>query len=102
MDPGINYKDCLMTMNWMFLYDTYPVLTARWKYCEEYIGDKVIEYGLKMAKLGRKKIIFALNHKIKIGRTVDCVTFMVQEMRLDPSAKWFDYKTHSCGLVSNA
>jgi len=100
MDPGINYKDCLMTMNWMYLYDTQPVLSARWKYCEEYIGDKVIEYGLKMAKLGRKKIIFELDNKIKLGRTVDCVTFMVQEMRLDPSAKWFDYKTHSCGLVS--
>ena len=101
MYPSINYKDCLMTMNWMYLYDTQPVLSARWKNCEEYIGDKVVEYGLKMAKVGRKKIIFELSRKVKLGRTVDCVTFMVQEMRLDPSAKWFDYKTHSCGLVSN-
>lgn len=100
MYSRINFKDCLMTMNWMFLYESYPVLTSRWKYSEDYIGERVIEYGLKMAKVGTKKIIFKLNHNVKLGRSVDCVTFMVQEMRLDPSSKWFDYKTHSCGVVS--
>lgn len=102
MYPRISFKDCLMTMNWLFLYDTYPVLSPRWKQCEEYIGDKVIEYGLMMAELGIKKIIFKLDdtRKLKLGRSLDCVTFMIQEMRLDPSSKWYDYKTHSCGLVS--
>ena len=98
MYPSINYKDCLMTMNWLFLYESYPVLTARWKYCEEYIGDKVIEYGMKMAKVGMKKITFNLKQHVKLGRTIDCCTFMCFEMRQDPSTEWFDYKTHSCGL----
>jgi hypothetical protein len=96
--PDISYKDALMTMNWLYLYDTYPVLSGRWKCCEEYIGSKVIEYGMYMANLGRKKIIFELNNDVELGRTVDCSTFMVQEFRLDPSSEWFDHKTHSCGL----
>ena len=99
--PDIDYKDCFMTLNWLCLYDTYPVLSARWKCSEEYIGPKVIENGTKMAKLARKKIRFELEHVTELGRTVDCATFMIQEMRLDPNSKWFDWKTHSAGLVSH-
>lgn len=98
--PGIAFKDCLMTMNWLYLYESYPVLSGRWKYCEEYIAQKIMDYGDKMAKVAMKKIDFQLKDKVNLGRAVDCATFMVQEMRLDPSSKWFDYKTHSCGLVS--
>jgi len=99
--PKVDYKDCLMTMNWLAIYDTLPVLSARWGYCEEYIGPKVIDYGKKMAILARKKIKFELEHDIELGRTVDGATFMAQEMRLDPSSEWYDWKTHSCGLVSH-
>lgn len=42
--------------------------------------------------------MFELKDDVELGRTVDCSTFMIQEMRLDLSSKWFDYKTHSCGL----
>ena len=90
--PEICCKDCLMTMNWLYLYDTYPVLSGRWKYCEEYIGAKVIEYGKKMAVIARRKIVFELKDDVEIGRTVDCSTFKIHEMRLDPSSKWFDWK----------
>ena len=99
-NPGVDFKDCLVAMNWLTCYDTYPVLSARWGYCEEYIGPKVIEYGMMMAKLAREKIVFSLEHDIELGRSVDCATFMVREMRLNPSSEWFDWKTHSCGLVS--
>ena len=85
-------------MNWVALYDTYIVLSGRWKYCEEYIGSKVIEYGFKMAKVARGKIVFKVKDMIVLSRTLDCATFMAHEMRLDPSTMWFDYKTHSCGL----
>ena len=89
-----------MTMDWIFGYETYQKLSKRWNRCVEYIGPKVIEYGLKMAKVAKKKIIWELKHDVNFGRTVDCVTFMCNEMRQDPSTAWFDYKTHSCGLVS--
>lgn len=62
--PEICCKDCLMTMNWLYLYDTYPVLSGRWKYCEEYIGAKVIEYGKKMAVIARRKIVFELKDDV--------------------------------------
>ena len=45
-NPEVILKDCLMAMNWLTCYDTYPVLSARWGYCEEYIGPHVIEYGM--------------------------------------------------------
>ena len=96
--PDITYKYCLLTMNWLFGYDTYPVLSGRWDYCEETIGEIVIKYGLMMANIGRSKIVFQLNDDIELGRTVDCATFMTNEMRQDPSSIWYDPKTHSCGL----
>ncbi len=58
----------------------------------------MIDCGMKMAKLACKKITFELKHDIELGRSVDCATFMTHEFRLDQSAGWFDYKTHSCGL----
>ena len=87
----MNVKDCLMTMNWMTFYDTYTVLSARWKSCVEYIGPKVFHYGLKMEKLGSKEMVFVLEHDAKIVLG-DCITFMTREMKLDPSSKWFGWK----------
>ena len=99
--PDIDYKVCFITFNWMTLYEVYPVLSARWKRSEEYIGSKIIECCMKMADFARNKIIrFALKHPVEIGRTLDCANFMIQEMRQDPHTKWFDWKTHSAGLVS--
>ena len=51
-----------------------------------------------MAMLARKRFSFKLEHDVELGRSVDCATFMIHEMRLDPSVGWFDYKTHSAGL----
>lgn len=99
-DRRVSAKGLLMALNWLFLYETYPVLSGRWKFSEEYIAKSVVEYSLLIAKLSRQKIRFELNHNIKLGRTVDCVNFTIQEMRLDPDSKWFDHKSNSCGLVS--
>lgn len=96
--PELIYKDLFMTMNWLCLYDTYPILSVRWGYCEEYVGKKVMSCAEKMAEVARKKIRFELEHYVEAGRTVDCANFMLQEMRLDPSNEWFDWKTHSCGV----
>lgn len=102
IDTNVTYKKCLMTMNWLRLYESYPILSGRWGYSEELIGSTVIAYGVLMAQVGRANVIFELEHPVELGRTVDCSTFMVNEMRLDPSSKWFDYKTNSCGLVSTS
>jgi len=62
--PNMNYRDCLMTLNWLTIYTTYPVLSARWGCCEKYIGNTLIDYRMKMAKLARKKIKFTLGSMI--------------------------------------
>ena len=45
----------------------------------------VVKYALLLAKLSKKKIVFELENDIVLGRTVDCVNFTCQEMRLDPA-----------------
>ena len=42
---------------------------------------------------------FVKSKALVIGN-IDTVSFMVQEFRNDPSAKWFDQKSKSAGLVS--
>lgn len=97
----IIYKECLMTMNWLFCYETLPVLVGRWGYSENAIGTKVIRHARLMQTLKKKKIRFEFNMDDGgIPASLDTVNFLVQEFRLDPSAKWFDPKSHSSGLVS--
>jgi hypothetical protein len=96
--PDTCFKDALMTFNWLKGYDTYPVLSGRWKRCEEYIGAKVWDNVVKISEVVKRKIVFKLKEPKRLGRTVDCTTFKVFEMRQNPSNKWFDYKHHSCGL----
>ena len=95
-----NVKEFLMALNWLFIYDTYPVLSGRWKFSEEFIMKSVADYESLIEVLSKKKIVFELKHDLKLGRSVDCCNFMIQEMRLDPSSKWYDHKSNSSGLVS--
>ena len=95
-----NAKEFLMALNWLFLYDTYPVLSGRWKFSEEFIMKSVADYASLIEVLSKNKIVFDLMHDLKIGRSVDCCNFTIQEMRLDPNSKWYDHKSNSCGLVS--
>jgi hypothetical protein len=98
--PDVVFKELLMTLNWFKIYDTQHVLSGRWGYCEEFIGPKVRECGKKMQSLKEKKIRFEFKQKSHYVASIDCSNFEVQEFRLDPSSKWFDHKSHSCGLVS--
>ena len=63
--PDISYKKCLMTMNWFYLYSAYPVLSARWKWSEKFIGEQVIKNGMKMFKVAKSMIKFALKCRRK-------------------------------------
>jgi len=99
-DPNIVYKDCLMACNWLYLYENLTVLSGRWGRNENDIGRLVIENGKKMQGLREKKIKYEFNIDGKFPNSLDGVNFIVQEFRQDPSAKWFDHKSHSCGLVS--
>ena len=57
------------------------------------------EYGKQMQSLKDTKIRFELDDD-EIFFSLDTVNYLVQEMRQDPSSKWYDHKSHSCGLVS--
>lgn len=99
--PDIQIKIFLMTMNWFTLYEPRPVLAGRWSFCEDYIGRKVKECGAMIASLMSTKIKFSFENTNRVFvSSFDCVNFLIQEPRLDPSSKWFDHKSHSAGLVS--
>ena len=97
--PSFMYKDGLMAMNWLFLNDKQSVLSGRWGPCEEYIGKTVKRYATMIQSLKQKKIKFRFGHNKRIKASIDCSTFVTNEFRQDPSGKWFDHKSNSCGLV---
>ena len=54
-----------------------------------------------IASLMSTKIKFSFENTNRVFvSSFDCVNFLIQEPRLDPSSKWFDHKSHSAGLVS--
>jgi hypothetical protein len=97
--PSFKYKDGLMTINWLFLNNKQSVLSRRWGYCEEYIGPTVKEYATMIQLLKSKKIKFVLGHDKRIKASIDCTNFTTNEFCQDPSGKWYDHKSNSCGLV---
>ena len=97
--PSFVYKDGLMTMNWLFLNDKQSVLSGRWGPCEKYIGKTVKRYATMIQSLKSKKIKFVFRHNKRIKASIDCSNFVTNEFRQDPSGKWFDHKSNSCGLV---
>jgi hypothetical protein len=96
---SFKYKDGLMTMNWLFLNDKQSVLSGRWGYWEEYIGPTVKQYATMIQSLKSKKIKFVFGHDKRIKASIDCTNFITNEFCQDPSGKWYDHKSNSCGLV---
>ena len=54
-----------------------------------------------IASLMKTKIKFLFeNTSCVFVSSFECVNFLIQEPRLDPSSKGFDHTSHSAGLVS--
>ena len=88
-----------MTMNWFKEYRTEYAISGTWGFgCTKHIRNTLKEYAKKMASLVDVKIVFGgFDEKENIVFSVDCVHFTANEFRLDPSTKWFDFKSHSSG-----
>ena len=81
-EAGFEYNCGFMALNWLYLYDTYPVLAGRFHHHENYIGVKVIEYTKRIQKLCRATIRFTFNSDSPYPFTLDTVNFLCNEMRL--------------------
>jgi hypothetical protein len=99
--PDTELKELLMGLNWLKLYDIEHVLAGRWNYDESVCREKCKKTTRRIESFREKLIVFDASmfrpEEIHII-TVDGVNFITQEFRLDPSTKWFDHKSHSCGL----
>ena len=98
--PEVKLKDALMCLNWLKCYDTERVLSARWRYGDlMHIRNTVKDIAKKIASMEKDVIVFGgfENDEVYIFG-VDTVHFITQEFRLDPSSKWYDFKSHSSGL----
>ena len=58
--PSFNYKDGLMTLNWLYLNDKQSVLSGRWKCCKETIGITLKRYAKMIQSLKRRRSSFCL------------------------------------------
>ncbi len=96
-----SFKELMMGLNWLKLYDIESVLAGRWNYDESVCRDKCRETTRRIQSFRERLIVFDPSifrpEEIHII-TVDCVNFITQEFRLDPHTKWFDHKSHSSGL----
>jgi hypothetical protein len=99
--PDTTFKELLMGLNWLKLYDVESVLAGRWNFDESVCRDKCRETTRRIQSFREKIVVFDPSmfrpEEIHII-SVDCVNFITQEFRLDPHTKWFDHKSHSAGL----
>jgi hypothetical protein len=67
--------------------------------CEDNIRDKIKTYSCLIQSLKPDKIKFEdwRSDEVHII-SVDGTNFRTEEFHLEPSSKWYDHKTHSCGL----
>jgi hypothetical protein len=97
--PSLKYKDVFMTLNWLKTYSVAHVMAAIWGHCEEYINVVVEEYISKFASLKEGKIrLDRFNDDTIIVFSIDACHFMVDEMALHPSNRWYDFKKGGAGL----
>lgn len=97
---GVKVKDALMSMNWLKVYDTERVLSARWGYGDlQGMREKVKDYVMKIQSLEADMIkLDGFDEKEPYLFGIDCVHMTTWEFRLDPSVKWYDFKSSSSGL----
>ncbi|KAL3769802.1 hypothetical protein ACHAWU_010310 [Discostella pseudostelligera] len=99
--PSTCFKELLMGLNWLKLYDVEAVLAGRWGYSEVTCREKcratvrhIQSFKEKMIRFDPSLFRSEETHII----SVDCVNFITEEFRLNPSTEYFDHKSHSCGL----
>ncbi len=99
--PDTCFKEFLMGLNWLKMYDTEHVLAGQWNLDESVCRDKCRETTRRLESFREELIVFDLSkfrpEQIHII-SVDGVNFITQEFRLDPGTKWFDHKNQSAGL----
>ena len=100
-NQDVRLRDILLGMNWLYCYEVYEVLSGRWGPNENEIGTTAIKAAKMIQAMRSKKIKFEFDEDDgEILLSYDTVSFRVNEFRLEPSAKNYDHKSHSCGLVS--
>ena len=90
--PDTTFKELMMGLNWLELYDIESVLAGRWNYDESVCRDKCQE---------TKKNCLWSKH-VYAQRNPHYLSWLCKlyhpRIRLDPHTKWFDHKSHSSGL----
>ena len=97
--PSLKYKDVFMTLNWLKTYSLSHVMAAIWGPCEEYINPVLEDYIAQFASLKEGKIrLDRFNDETIIVFSIDACHFMTDEMALDPSTRWYDFKKGGAGV----
>ena len=98
--PDTQFKDVLMTLNWLKSYGLEREIAGGWGYgCLKDVRTKCRKYTKRLASLADDKIVFGgfeEGEDFLFG--IDTVHFNTNEFRLDPSSKWYNFKSNCAGL----
>jgi hypothetical protein len=99
-DHRIQANRLLMALNFLKLYDLEHVLAGRWGINEKTLRELNRDTVKAIQDQKEKKVVWGdwEDEDIFII-SVDGVHCRVQEVRKDPSAKWFDHKSHGAGVA---
>jgi hypothetical protein len=89
----------MMAVNWLKLYDTEHVLSARWDVSENRLRDILKQYAAMIQGLKQSKVTWGNFDEDEVFIiSVDGVHCKIQEVRKDPGAKWFSHKSNGPGV----
>jgi hypothetical protein len=97
--PKVDLEKLLMTVNWLKLYDTEHVLSARWGLHENTLRPILKNYSESIQELKERKVLWGNFDEDEIFLvSVDGVHCRIQEIRKDPGAKWYSHKFNGPAL----
>ncbi|KAL7474376.1 hypothetical protein ACHAW6_000351, partial [Cyclotella cf. meneghiniana] len=100
-DDGITFERFLFTLNFLKLYDTEMVVSGCWGLHEDTLRDNIWKT-LGTIQEHKKRLVNFDPDEFKRDEihvmSVDCVNYLIEEPRIQPSTKWFDPKSKSAGF----
>ncbi len=87
-----SFTVCSMALDWLFLYETFPVMAGQWGYCNKHIALNVKEYINLIQGLLNWTISFESFPKMSC--TLLVLTLFIFNIKFCkyPSIEWLDFK----------
>jgi hypothetical protein len=91
----------LLAINWLKLNESEHVMSGWWILDTQVIRNRVHEIVNTIQSLNEKRRLFGEDSMMKslLYLLMPFIGKFIQEVRTDPSAKWYDHKSNSAGVL---